>query len=779
MTKRQAHNLLAILVLLTFLAIFYRNHLAGKAYIPFDSKDQYYPFAVFVTQSYRAGEIPLWNPYIYSGTPAFADPLYTMFYPGTLLLLIPGYLSPQIYDIVEILHVLIGGISLFIFARQLQMPKQAALLSSGLFMLGGTMTARVQHVAQIYTISLLPLSLLLLNFGLTRKRRIFFVLAGLVTGIYMMIGYQVAILGFLVLLAFYFCFVIIRKPKGKERYSWVINLAIFCLVTVGISAIQVIPSLEFSGLSNRPRFDFLHASLSSISPSSLFTLIFPNIYNSIEGKYWGPGDVTETYLFVGAVSLLLAVIPIVKSWKKLKWEYKFFFFTAVLALLYALGKYTPIYFFFYHIFPPIQIFKRTSESFFIFNFALAMCAGIGLKVWLEQNLEFSQKEIFKFAVFLIMIYVVILVWGLSWVNGNQPEDISVNHWLRFWNLLPIIVLFIFIFVNQPLKRAASWILVGTIIIDLIATNSNIWINSTPQQFIQVSSTDIYGNVEVVEFLREHLGNEYRFETIHAGSLWPNAPAIWKFSSTLGYSPLIDRRYNEFAAPLGSQGRRNFSGLTNSYNSRLFDMMGVRYVISGLPLQEIDPNSDLSMFREVTGLGYNVYENAEALPLAFLVHQAKRVENENEAMAILTDEKFDPLETVVLELGPPSTQKNSMAKEQNSDLLVKDEVRIIKRSNNRITFQVSSPQEGYLVVTDVYYPGWKAYIDGMESEIMRANYTFKAVAVPVGNHVVELIFDPVSFKIGALISGSTIILTFLLLIYQLFFSFVNKKHRFHK
>jgi len=751
------------------LAIFYRYHLLGNAVIPFDSKDQYYPFALFVQQSLRSGEIPLWNPYLYSGTPAFADPLYMMFYPGMLLLLIPEQLTPHIYDMLEILHVLIGGISIFVLGRQLQFPRQAAFLSSVIFMLAGPLAGRVQHVAQIYAISLLPLSLLLLRCGLIQKHKGWFVLAGLVTGFALMIGYQVAMLSLLILLAYTLTFFIVHKATRKEWGRRVMDVGLFCLVVIGISAIQVLPSLEFARLSSRPRFSFYQASMSSMSPSSLFTIVFPNIYNTIVGSYWGPGDITETYLFVGMIPLFLVVVSILKSWKRSTWEQKFFFWTLLLALLYALGKYTPFYYLVYHFIPPLQMFKRTSEAFFVFHFALALTAGFGLKFLIDQGKEQSQKEFIGMVLSSIAFIAVVFFWALSWVNASIIQSTSVVEWLRPWNLLPVASFFVFISINQPRKWVISWILVGMVAIDLIATNSNILINSHTQELIEMSETDIYGNRNIVKFLYDHVDGEYRFEAVHAGSLWPNAAAVWRIPSTLGYSPLVEERYDEFAKPLGSWSSRDFSGLISSYNSPLLDLAGARYIVSASPIQDVDPSVDASKFREIEGLGYHVYENSGALPLAFVVHQAEWAGDKEEAKAILTGEDFNPNEVVVLETGGDSNDQNiRMAAKSTWGLSDADTVTFVKRSNNLIDLRVAIDQPGYLVVTDTYYPGWKAYIDGVRTDIFRADFAFKAVVIPAGVHHVEFRFNPTSFKIGAGISG----ITFALDIIYLLFSLVN-------
>jgi hypothetical protein len=174
----------------------------------------------------------------------------------------------------------------------------------------------------------------------------------------------------------------------------------------------------------------------------------------------------------------------------------------------------------------------------------------------------------------------------------------------------------------------------------------------------------------------------------------------------------------------------------------------------------------------------IYENEDFLPRAFVVHRARVMENEA-ALKAMMKEDFNPAEEVILAEGEPpkgsrgageqgcggaGKQGSRGAEEQRSGgaplhlstlapLLRRggEEARIISYEPERVVIEANLGSEGYLVLTDAYYPGWRAEVDGKKQPILRAYILFRAVYLPEGEHTVEFIYDPISFKVGAAIS----------------------------
>ncbi len=152
---------------------------------------------------------------------------------------------------------------------------------------------------------------------------------------------------------------------------------------------------------------------------------------------------------------------------------------------------------------------------------------------------------------------------------------------------------------------------------------------------------------------------------------------------------------------------------------------------------------------IEGLGYYVYENTNALPKTFLVHEAKWIEGRVEQIAAMKEPEFNPGRMAILEgpAAPKSVEAEPASGATAGTPLAQDFARIAARTNNHLWIEMNSIAPGYLVMTEAFYPGWKAYVDGVPTKVLRADYAFKAVRVPSGAHRVELVFEPISFLVG--------------------------------
>jgi len=114
---------------------------------------------------------------------------------------------------------------------------------------------------------------------------------------------------------------------------------------------------------------------------------------------------------------------------------------------------------------------------------------------------------------------------------------------------------------------------------------------------------------------------------------------------------------------------------------------------------------------------------------------------------LLSDDFDPSRFVILEEEPvPDLDQAVLPSEP--DLR---QARIALYSPHRIVVEADLQADGFLVLSDTYYPGWKAFVDGREDKIYQADYLFRAVFLKQGKHLVEFRYSPLSFRIGLGIS----------------------------
>jgi len=208
----------------------------------------------------------------------------------------------------------------------------------------------------------------------------------------------------------------------------------------------------------------------------------------------------------------------------------------------------------------------------------------------------------------------------------------------------------------------------------------------------------------------------------------------------------------------------FTSTPSISTTRLIDLYGVKYITSVTPL-EGNPQFELiharlkglqgkreDLLKENT---IKIYKNRNPFPRAWLVKDFKVLDSEM-ILSMMTQKEFDPSQRVLLEEepkwdNPPHSPFVEGGKGELREHLsgTKNRVEFISESNNKLHFQVRAAENVLLVLTDTYYPGWKAFVNGRETKIYRADYNFRAIPLITGTYQVEFVYDPFSFKLGAL------------------------------
>jgi uncharacterized membrane protein YfhO len=159
-------------------------------------------------------------------------------------------------------------------------------------------------------------------------------------------------------------------------------------------------------------------------------------------------------------------------------------------------------------------------------------------------------------------------------------------------------------------------------------------------------------------------------------------------------------------------------------------------------------------RVFTDKTVDIYEEESALPRTFFATQWSLVP-QNDALKVMLDQNFDPSKEILLEKDPGV---------KSLVLTGLSTVEYVSYSANERILTVKNSVPGILFTSETWYPGWKAYVDGKEVEILRADYSFRAIAVPEGTHTIRFVYKPLSFTVGAWLSLVTLIFTIPLYIY---------------
>jgi len=265
----------------------------------------------------------------------------------------------------------------------------------------------------------------------------------------------------------------------------------------------------------------------------------------------------------------------------------------------------------------------------------------------------------------------------------------------------------------------SWLLLALLAADLISLGSTL--EAEPND-----PTQGFRHEDVVAFLRQDPG-VFRIEGA-AGAWQPDAALVHGLYDIGGiYNPLGLAPYQAYYWGVGERG------------APLYNLLGVKYVLAG----KGQPPGDQRLIPVYTANPQiDVYLNTRALPRALLIYHSQVVSDGTAAWEAIHAPGFDPTQTVVLEQGEPLTADPGDGERHIS---------FVQYGLNQVELAVRTPVSGYLVLSDVYYPGWRATVDGVATELLRADYAFRAVLVPPGEHVVRMEFAPWTWGVGLAVS----------------------------
>lgn len=232
----------------------------------------------------------------------------------------------------------------------------------------------------------------------------------------------------------------------------------------------------------------------------------------------------------------------------------------------------------------------------------------------------------------------------------------------------------------------------------------------------------------------------------------NRATILELQDIQGYNPVRLVRYDEYMGALNQRDLeyRSLYVLENGLDSPLLDLLNARYIV--VPATAPPHRPDLQMLLETHPTVYStsevrVLENREALPRAWIVHEARQMP-QDQTLDILAAGTVDPRRTVLLEEAPPSLASPPAPG--------RDEVEFLSYAPDKMQLTTSTATAGMLVLSETYYPAWKAYVDGAPVPLYAANHTFRAVPVPTGTHTVELRYESASLRLGLATSLTTFV-----------------------
>jgi hypothetical protein len=362
--------LLVVLTLVFFSPIL----IPGEGFLYGDNFSQRIPTLTFWKQEIGKGRMPLWNPYILGGIPFFADLSNNAIAPTNLLyLFLP---VPLALSFLAIFFILLAAIFTYRYVKILTKTEIASLFSAITFAFSGTLIAGINDINSLQGIAFIPVVLFAAHQWIIKQS--FKKALCLIAVLSLQFVSSHPQYSYYTWLAIAFYLLYFLKGSLKKRLLLLLStFAIFFL----ISAIQLLPFLEFSKLAYRPQTAEFSAQ-NQLKLIEIPRLVFANFYGSWKaGSSWGPGSQLETGLantegYIGLLPLILALYIALTGKGK---QVKFWRAVAGLTFLLSLGSQTPLFALLRAALPFYSKFRSPIRILSFYSFAMAVLAGISLK----------------------------------------------------------------------------------------------------------------------------------------------------------------------------------------------------------------------------------------------------------------------------------------------------------------------------------------------------------------------------------------------------------------
>ncbi|MCL5113778.1 MAG: YfhO family protein [Patescibacteria group bacterium] len=709
-----------------------------------------YPWRHFAIEELKKGNMPFWNPYNFSGNPQIANFQTALFYPFNILYFIFSFNSA--WTMIVMLQPFLAGIFMYLFlSKDLGLRKFPSFIGGLAFAFSSYMVVWIEYGNIGNTFLWLPLALLLTKRIYQKITAVNYVLFIVVLVFTILAGYiQSAFYSYLVIILYYLYLFKFEKNVGKARH--LIVFATSFIFSFLLTSFQLLPTLEVFINSARASYSLSQISKLLMPPFNLVTAFVPDFFgNPATRNYWIDGTYIERVVYTGVPMLFFAIYGILKSSIS---EKRFFIFICVASLIVATNF--PLIKFIYLLPLPFLSTTVPTRELGIFIFASVVLSSMGINNWYLTKVNKAKIG-----------YMFLLLYALIWFGVMvflKPNVDKLNFIVTVRNLILPTFLAIFTVIVFYLRNKnfviAKILLTLILIFDLFYFFNKI----TPFS----SAKLIYPATPVISFLKENAGIN-RFWGYGSAYISPNFQTFDRTYSSEGYDALHLKSYGELLASskdgvLPKLLPRSDANIApgygagdlknNFYRQRILDLLGVKYVLNQDQSLSGDPRPDLTTFpEEVYRLAWQrapwqIYENKKALPRFFLASSYVVEKDKNQALRKIFDKETNLREQVILEENLPKDYK--LEKDEKAELTINN------YSSGSVKLKVKTNKDMLLFLSDNYFNGWNVSIDNKNGKIYKADYSFRAVAIPKGEHDIRFWYWPGSFNIGVLISIASVL-----------------------
>ena len=736
----------------------------GVPYKPVGGDDLriFYPQRSFTQEVLTTFELPFWNPYSFSGNYHLGLSETAVFYP--LFSLFSFLPQPTAWLVLMLVQPIIAFGGMYLFLRLLFKEKIHAFFGAVVFGFSGLILVRmVEGLSVGHTLIWLPLALFGIE-GYLQKRKMRYVGIALLALLFSVLAGWFQFAFYLILCTFLYSCLKVFVSK-ERRLSDLLVFLPFLLVPL-LTLMHTIPAIETYLLSPRGDADSVTLTNHLMPLTHLFTFFYPDYFgNPATLTFFGKSEYKESIAAIGVLPLLLAVFSL-----RVRKNWVVFFFWALAILSLILATSNPLSHAFLSLklpvvssFLPVRILYLTVVSFsvlaafglrefFLIQRKIRMLWIVTLAGFCSLIVFFSHQSLVSFLpIPEFMEKVISPFLGQEGSSQLSLQQLSIQARNVLLGDLLILLSLFFFSLSFVLKK--KLIIVGFFGLTCIG---QLYFSYKYLPFSQKEF--IFPSTDVMSYLEEHAGLN-RFISTGTSAFTSEMPLFYRLYSPEGVSSMYPKRYGElvgFAIDprfTGSIPRiesriapdpRALFGSEKASLKRFLQIDGVKYIV--VHKRDFSPSAQEFAAMEADWKlvwqkkDWSIYVYQSVLPRYFLTNSYEVIPDDTLLLTRLFDETFDT-NTLLLEKDPHivSGPKTS------------GRVRLLSYQPNKIVFETESKQAQLLYLSDTYSPNFKSVIDGERVESIRANYVFRAIAVPKGKHTIQMLYLDDFFLVGAMIS----------------------------
>jgi len=756
--------------------------------------DQYkigYAFREFAAASLRSGQgFPKWNPFLFGGLPYIAAMHGDIFYPTFLLRMVLPTDVAMTWEFP--IHLFLAGLFTYGFLRAWGFGFGASLIGGLAYMLSGQVASLVSpgHDGKLFVSALFPAVLWLLVRGIRDGRAWSWGILSIVVGLAILsphpqlVQYMLLASG---VFALYLSFgehadgTTLARPIAIRRLAFALGAVVLGAL---ISAIQYWPVMEYVPFSPRAGgrgYDY--ATSFSMPIEEVFNTYLPQ-FSGILQNYWGRNNIHFHSEYIGAAVLVLMGAAFAGATAR-KGFRRFWAIVGFVALVWALGGNTPFYHLIYAIVPGTKFFRAPSTIFFIVSFAVAALTAVGVERIL--NREVSKRYPMGWAIAAGVIAVLITVGGGNVLTGAVASSIATAYspdqrsavvsaileraapnsgamiagaWRSFLVVAITVGLIWAVSMERIALRAALWGMVALVTLDLWSIEHLYW-NFMPP------ASKLYASDPVADYLanQKEPGRVFVLQVPQLPGLVSQDPMLTGCSGGTGGPALMVHRIRNVSGCHGNELGRyqqyaNYSDSTPSYDAtRFLSKAGARHEnvrfletnvadsLIGVLAQQLKTESMtrvLGPVKTAAGSTVYLYRVAGDNPFAWVAASMVKA-TPDQSLGTVTSDGFDPGRAALLDTNAtvPTIPVNQVPQAPGGTASVN------RYEPGLVDLTLGQPAAAgqALVVSENYFPGWSAIVDGKPAPVVRADFNLMAVALPAGAKSVQLRFDDPAFEKG--------------------------------